>query len=178
VIAVNKKQREESVTTLAKKISGSTAGFVIDFQGLNVEASNDLRRQIRKAGSELKVAKNTLLRRASRETDFAAMADSFTGPTGVVFVKDNPVPVVKVLNKFIKDNPAAPLKIKGGVLNKTLLSAQDIDMLAELPSREVLLAQLLGVLTAPMRNLVSVLAEVPRKFLRTLNALAEKKQGQ
>jgi large subunit ribosomal protein L10 len=178
VIAVNKKQREEAVTTLSQKIAASSAGFVIDFQGLSVEASNDLRRQIRKAGSELKVAKNTLLRRAARETDFATMADSFVGPTAVLFVQDNPVPVVKVLKKFIKDNPAAPLKVKGGVLNKTLLSHQDIDLLAELPSRDVLVAQLLGVLTAPMRNLVSVLAEVPRKFLRVLNAVAETKQGQ
>ena len=83
-----------------------------------------------------------------------------------------------MLNKFIKDNPAAPLKIKAGVLNKAVLSAREIDMLAELPSREVLVAQLLGVLTAPMRNLVSVLAEVQRKFLRVLNAVAETKQGQ
>jgi len=175
---VNKKQRQEAVTTLAAGISASTAGFVVNFQGLNVEASNDLRRQIRKAGSELRVAKNTLLRRASRETDFAGLADSFIGPTAVVFVKDNPVPVVKVLKKFIKDNPAAPLKIKAGVLNKTVLSPQEIDLLAELPNREVLVAQLLGVLTAPMRNLVSVLAEVPRKFLRVLNAVAETRQGQ
>lgn len=137
-----------------------------------------MRRQIRKAGSELRVAKNTLLRRASSDTDFAGLADSFTGPTAVVFVRDNPVPVVKVLNKFIKDNPAVPLKIKAGVLNKAVLSAGEIDMLAELPSREVLIAQLLGVLTAPMRNLVSVLAEVQRKFLRVLNAVAETKQGQ
>jgi large subunit ribosomal protein L10 len=175
---VNKKQREEAVTALSQKIAASAAGFVVDFQGLNVEASNDLRRQVRKAGSELRVAKNTLLRRAASDTGFAGLADSFTGPTAVIFVQDNPVPVVKVLNKFIKDNPAAPLKIKAGVLNRAVLSPREIDMLAELPSREVLVAQLLGVLTAPMRNLVSVLAEVQRKFLRVLNAVAEAKQGQ
>jgi large subunit ribosomal protein L10 len=96
----------------------------------------------------------------------------------VVFVKNNPVPVVKVLNKFIKDNPLVPLHIKAGVLNKKLLSVQEINMLAELPSREVLLGQLVGVLSAPARALVTALSEVPRKFLRVLNARAEAKQKQ
>ena len=84
---MNKKQRQEAVTALSQKIAASSAGFVVDFQGLNVEASNDLRRQVRKAGSELRVAKNTLLRRASSDTDFAGLADSFTGPTAVIFVQ-------------------------------------------------------------------------------------------
>lgn len=173
---MNKKQRQEAVANLSQKISGSTAGFLVDFQGLNVESSNNLRRQIRKAGSELKVTKNTLLRRASQNTDFAVLDESFSGPTGVVFIRNNPVPVIKILTKFIKDNPALPVKIKAGVLNKKLLSAQEIDMLANLPSREVLLGQLVGLLAAPARGLVSVLAEIPRKFLRVLSAIADAKQ--
>ena len=171
---MNKQQRQNAVETLSHKIAESTAGFVINYQGLNVESTNDLRRQVRKAGSELKVVKNTLLRRAAQKTDFETLSKNFVGPTAVVFVKNNPVPVVKVLNKFIKDNPAVPLQIKAGVLNKKLLSVQEIDMLANLPSREVLLAQLVGVLSAPARSLVTALSEVPRKFLRVLNALAEK----
>jgi large subunit ribosomal protein L10 len=160
-VAVNKQQRQDSVETLSHKIAEATAGFVINYQGLNAEATNDLRRQVRKAGSELKVAKNTLLRRAAQQTDFATLSEKFVGPTAVVFVKNNPVPVVKVLKKFIKDNPTVPLQIKAGVL-------------ADLPSREVLLGQLVGVLSAPARALVTVLSEVPRKFLRVLNAIAEK----
>ncbi len=175
---MNKKQRQEAVSNLSQKISGATAGFLIDFQGLNVEASNDLRRQIRKAGSELKVTKNTLLRRAAQDTDFALLNESFAGPTGVIFIKDNPVPVVKTLTKFIKDNPTAPVKIKAGILNKKLLSAHEIDMLANLPNREVLLSQLVSLLAAPARELVTVLAEIPRKFLRVLGAIAEVKQKQ
>ncbi len=173
---MNKQQRHDAVETLSQKIADSTAGLVINYQGLSVEATNNLRRQVRKAGSELKVAKNTLLRRAAQQTDFAMLSESFVGPTAVVFVKNNPVPVVKVLNKFIKDNPSTPLQIKAGVLNKKLLSVQEIDMLAELPSREVLLGQLVGVLSGPARALVTALSEVPRKFLRVLNARAEKQQ--
>lgn len=173
---MNKQQRQDAVETLSQKIADSTAGFVINYQGLSVEATNNLRRQVRKAGSELKVAKNTLLRRAAQQTDFETLRESFVGPTAVVFVKNNPVPVVKVLNKFIKDNPSVPLQIKAGVLNKKLLSVQEIDMLAELPSREVLLGQLVGVLSGPARALVTALSEVPRKFLRVLNARAEKQQ--
>jgi large subunit ribosomal protein L10 len=173
---VNKQQRQDAVETLSHKIAEATAGFVINYQGLNAEATNDLRRQVRKAGSELKVAKNTLLRRAAQQTDFETLSEAFVGPTAVVFVKNNPVPVVKVLNKFIKDNPTVPLQIKAGVLNKKLLSVQEINMLADLPSREVLLGQLVGVLSAPARALVTALSEVPRKFLRVLNAMAEKQQ--
>lgn len=173
---MNKKQRQESVASLSEKISVSTAGFLVDFQGLNVEASNKLRKQIRTAGSELRVTKNTLLRRASQNTNFALLDESFSGPTGVVFIKDNPVPVIKIITKFIKDNPTLPVKIKGGLLNKKLLSAQEIDALANLPSREVLLGQLVGLLAAPARGLVSVLAEIPRKFLRVLSAIADAKQ--
>lgn len=173
---MNKQQRQDAVKTLSQKIAESTAGFVINYQGLNVEATNDLRRQVKKAGSELKVTKNTLLRIAAQQTDFEAMSEMFVGPTAVVFVKDNPVPVVKVLNKFIKDNPATPLQIKAGVINKKLLGVHEINLLAELPSREVLLGQLLSVLSSPARSLVAVLSEVPRKFLRVLHALAEKKQ--
>jgi large subunit ribosomal protein L10 len=176
VNTVNKKQRQESVASLSEKISVSTAGFLVDFQGLNVEASNKLRKQIRTAGSELKVTKNTLLRIASQNTNFALLNESFSGPTGVVFIKDNPVPVIKIITKFIKDNPTLPVKIKGGLLNKKLLSAQEIDALANLPSREVLLGQLVGLLAAPARGLVSVLAEIPRKFLRVLSAIADAKQ--
>ncbi len=173
---MNRKQRQEAVDSLSHKIAASSAGFLVDFQGLNVEASKNLRRQIRKAGSELKVTKNTLLRIASQQTDFEPLKDAFVGPTAVVFVKDNPVPVIKVLNKFMKDNPALSVRIKAGVLNRRLLSTQEIEMLANLPSREVLLGQLVGLLSAPARSLVSVLAEIPRKFLRVLNAIAEAQQ--
>jgi large subunit ribosomal protein L10 len=172
---VNRREREEVVANLSQKIAEMHGGFLIDFQGLHVEKANDLRRLIKEAGSELRVTKNTLLRLATKQTDFEPLQDSFIGPTAVAFFKDDPASLAKVITRFIKDNPAIPLKIKGGILDKQVLTAKDIDTLGSLPGREVLLGQLVGLLAAPPRSLVSVLAEIPRKFLRVLSAIAEQK---
>ncbi len=148
----------------------------MDYTGLNVEKVTGLRRQIREAGAEMKVAKNTLLRIASQGTDFEQLKDTFTGQTAVTFIDGDPAQLAKVVTKFIKDNSELPCEIRAGVLGPDLLSKDDIDALGNLPSREVLLGQVVGTVAAPMTGFVSVLADVPRKFLRALSAIAEQKK--
>ena len=156
---------------------GRTKGLIVcDYTGLNVEKITLLRRQIHEAGAEMKVAKNTLLKIATRDTSYASLHDSMTGQTAVAFVDGDPAQIAKVLTRFVKDNPELQFKIRAGVLENTLLHPEQIEQIGNLPGREVLLGQLVGVLAAPMTGLVSVLADIPRKFLRVLTAIADTKK--
>lgn len=155
-----------------------TGGMIVfDYTSVNVEKATDLRRQIRAVGSEMKVAKNTLLRIASTGTAYEKLHEHFRGQTAVTFIDSDPAQCAKVLAKFIKDNPGLQCEVRAGMLGSDLLSEGDITALGNLPSREVLLGQLVGTMAAPLTGFVSVLADVPRKFLRALSAIAEQKQG-
>ena len=172
---MSRKEREEIVATLSKRMQQTTGLVVLDYTGLSVEKITGLRRQIRDAGSEFRVAKNTLLKIAVKDTPFEALNDSFVGQTGITFLDGDPAQTAKVLTDFAKENANLSYKVRAGVLEKTVLSEQDITSLGNLPSREVLLGQLVGVLASPLTGFVSVLADVPRKFLRTLTAIADQK---
>ncbi len=175
---MSRQDREKAVDVLSKRMSETGGMIVLDYTGLDVDKITGLRRQIRETGSEMKVAKNTLLRIAARGTTIESLEESFTGQTAVTFIDGDPALLAKVLTKFIKENDKLPCKIRAGVLGTDVLSEQDINALGELPSREVLLGQLVGVMAAPMSGFVNVLAEVPRKFLRVLSAIAEQKEQQ
>ena len=173
-------EREQAVTTLTQRFSESSGAIVMDYKGLNVEKITGLRQQVREAGSEIKVAKNTLLKIATKETEYEALHDSFVGQTAVAFISGDPALLAKVLTKFNKEekkaNPETTFKIKSGVLEQAVLSEAEINQLGDLPSREVLLSQLLGVLSSPMTGFVSVLSDIPRKLLRVLTAVADQKE--
>jgi large subunit ribosomal protein L10 len=155
--------------------------YVFDYTGLNVDKITGLRREIRSAGSEVKVAKNTLLKIAVKNTPFEPLAVHFVGQTAVAFIQGDPAQAAKSLTKFYndskKENPDLRFVIRAGVLENTLLSAAQINQIGDLPSREVLLAQFVGMLAAPLTGFVSVLSDIPRKFLRVLAAVAEQKEG-
>jgi large subunit ribosomal protein L10 len=175
---VSRRDREDTVAVLSKRIQATGGVIVFDYTGLNVEKVTGLRRQIRDVGSELKVAKNTLLKIATQGTHFEKLNPTFTGQTAVAFIDGDPAQLAKVLSKFVKDNAELPCSIRAGVLGPDELSQKDIEALGSLPSREVLLGQLLAVMAAPLTGLVSVMAEIPRKFLRALSAVADKKQAE
>lgn len=151
--------------------------IVCDYTGLNVEKITLLRRQIHDAGAEMKVAKNTLLKIATRDTTYAALHECMTGQTAVTFVDGDPAHIAKVLTTFVKDNPELQFKIRAGVLENMLLKPDQIEQIGNLPGREALLGQLVGILVAPMTGIVSVLADIPRKFLRVLTAIADAKKA-
>ncbi len=168
------------VAVLSERMANTSGMIVFDYTGLNVDKITGLRRQIHEAGSEFKVAKNTLLSIAAKGTPYEKLHDHFTGQTAVAFVDRDPALLAKVLTRFVKDslkeNPAFTFKIKGGVLEKEVLSDKDVERLGNLPSREVLLGQLVGLLASPLTGLVSVLADIPRKLLRALTAVADQKK--
>ena len=179
---MGKQQRAEAVASLAKRLSNSNGLIVCDYTGLKVEQINGLRRQVRAAGSELKVAKNTLLRIAVKDTGYETVRASFTGQTAVTFIDNDPALAAKVITTFLKDilkeNPDCKFKIRSGVIQNQVLNDLQIDQLGNLPSREVLLGQLVGLLASPLSRFVTVLSDIPGKFLRTLTAVAEQKRQQ
>jgi len=173
---VQKEGKAEIVREIEEKVAQAQIGILTDFTGLKVEALNQLRRQIKEAGGELKVAKNTLLRRAAAgDSLIGPLASHFTGPNALALGYADPVALAKLLIKFAQDRPL--LKIKGGVIGSQVLTVQDIDALSKLPSRQVLLAQLLGVLQGVPTALVTVLSGVVRQLLNVLVALKDQKGG-
>jgi len=167
-------KKKEIVDELKQRLARAQVAILTDYKGLNVAAINDLRRKLREENIEFQVVKNTLLLRAAEGTDTALMKDQFTGPSAIALSYEDPVAPAKVLTQFAKDNKA--LEIKAGVMSGKFLDFTDLKALAELPSREVLLGQLVGVLNNVPTSFVRVLAEVPRQMLNVLNAIKDQKE--
>lgn len=167
--------KQQITEDLHDRFARSAIIVVTDYNGLDVASINDLRRKLREADIEYQVVKNTLLVRAAEDTEAALIKDYFKGPSAVAISYEDPVAPAKVLTQFAKDNNK--LEIKVGVLNGKVLDAQAIKALATLPSREVLLAQLLSTLNAVPTSFVRVLAEVPRSMLNVLTAIKDQKEA-
>lgn len=149
----NAKVLEEKKTIVAEvkeKLQNSASSIIVDYRGLNVAQATDLRKQLREAGVEFKVIKNTLARRATAEANLTELDEHLTGPTAVAFSPEDAVVAAKVLSKFSKNNE--DLKLKVGIVEGKIVNVDEIKALADLPSREGLLSMLLSVLQAPMRN--------------------------
>jgi len=169
------------VDEVKQKLADADGAMLTEYRGLDVRAMADLRRALRDAGGEYKIYKNTLVRLAARDAGLE-IDDLLTGPTAIAFVGEKAdgsagdvAAVAKALKDFAKTNDA--LVIKGGVVDDELLSADDLKILAELPSRDALLAMLAGALQAPMSKFAGLLAAVPRDFAYGLQALIEKGGG-
>lgn len=143
--------KKQVVEEIADKLKNSVSTIVVDYRGLNVAEVTELRKQLREAGVEFKVYKNSLTRRASEAAELAGLNDSLTGPNAIAFSTEDVVAPAKILNEFSKKNEA--LEIKAGVIEGNIVSVEEIKALADLPSREGLLSMLLSVLQAPIRNL-------------------------
>jgi large subunit ribosomal protein L10 len=168
------KEKEKLVQDILERATRAQIGILTDFKGLKVEDMTRLRRQVQDASGELKVVKNTLLRRAAADdSPIGPLTPYFTGPNALTLGYADPVTLAKVLIKFAQEKPQ--LQIKAGVLGGKLLTTQDLDALSKLPARELLLAQLLGVLQGVPTGLVTVLAGVIRNLLNVLVALKDKK---
>ena len=174
---MKKEGKQQVVAEMHDKLQRAKAVFLADFRGMTVGKATELRNELRKAEVEYRVVKNTLLELASRDTDKAVVAGHFAGPTAIALTYTDPVAAAKVLSKFAKE-PQSKLVLKAGVLSGKAIAVPDIQALAELPSREVLIAKLLGTMQAPVANFVGVLAAVPGSFVRALNAIREKKEVQ
>ncbi|MGD8292353.1 MAG: 50S ribosomal protein L10 [Desulfobacterales bacterium] len=168
-------EKQKITEDLHERFSKSAIVVVTDYKGLDVSSINALRRKLRAEDIEFQVVKNTLLIRAAKDTDVALIQDFFKGPSAVALSYDDPVAPAKILTQFAKDNQK--LEIKGGVLKDKLLDADAIKALAKLPSREVLLGQLLSVLNQVPTSFVRIMAEIPRSMLNVLTAIRDQKEG-
>lgn len=172
-MGLSMEQKQATVSEISAQLANAQAVIVAEYRGLNVERVTQLRAKARKSGLYLRVLKNTLARRAIQGTPFEKLAEKMSGPLIYGIAKD-PVAVAKVLSEFAKDNER--FVIKAGAMPNTLMSDKDVKALALLPSRDELLAKLMGTLQAPVAKLARTLNEVPGKFVRTLAALKESRE--
>jgi len=172
-LGLSLEQKQATVPEVAAKLKGAQAVIVAEYRGLDVERVTQLRTKARKSGLYLRVLKNTLARRAVKGTPFEKLAEQLVGPLMYGIAQD-PVAGAKVIAEFAKEHEQ--FVIKAGAMPNTVMSVQDIKALATLPSREELLAKLLGTMQAPMVKLVRTMNEVPGKFVRALAAVRDQKQ--
>ena len=172
-MSLSLEQKQAMVSEVSAKLASAQTVIVAEYRGLDVERVTQLRSKARQSGVYLRVLKNTLARRAVQGTPFEKLSDQLVGPL-MYGISQDPVAGAKVLSEFAKENEL--FVIKAGAMPGSMMSAQDIKALAQLPGREQLLAMLLGTMQAPVTKLVRTMNEVPGKFVRTLAALRDHKE--
>jgi large subunit ribosomal protein L10 len=173
-LSLSLEQKQALVSEISGQLKGAQSVIVAEYRGLNVELVTQLRSKARKSGLYLRVLKNTLARRAVQGTPFEKLAGELTGPL-MYGISTDPVSGAKVMSEFARDNEL--FVIRAGAMPGNLMSAKDVKALALLPSREELLAKLMGTMQAPVAKLVRTMNEVPARFARTLAAVRDAKSG-
>ena len=166
-------QKQATVSEVSAKLGTAQAVIVAEYRGLDVARVTQLRAKARKSGLYLKVLKNTLARRAVKGTPFEKLAEQMSGPL-MYGIAEDPVAGAKVLSEFAKENEQ--FVIRGGAMQNAVMTPKEVGALAALPSRQELLAMLVGTLQAPMARLVRTMNEVPGRFARTLAAVRDAKE--
>ena len=173
---MDRKLKEQTVSDLHLKFEKAKVAILTDYCGLNVENISKLRNELRNKAVEYRVVKNTIVRLAAKSTELELLDEYFSGPTAVAISYEDPVPPAKVLIKFTKDHPE--LEITAGVLDGKVMTTDDIKLLAETPSRDVLLAKMLSLFTSSQTSFVGVLNGMLLRFLHLLEAIKEKKDNE
>lgn len=170
-------QKAETIQIIKEKLEKAQAVVLTDYRGLNVAQVTELRKKLREAGVEYKVLKNTLTKIAAKEVGVDETVDSYLeGPVALAFTYDDPVTAAKILAEYAKSNDK--LEIKAGILENKVIDAAGVQALAKLPSREVLIAQVLAGMQAPISGLVNVLQGTIRNLVYTLDAVRRQKEEQ
>jgi len=170
-----KPEKEQVVAEMIAKMSSSNGIYLADYKGLNVEQISDLRTQLRKVNVELTVVKNTLARISAREIGLEDLTDYFTGPTAVAISQDDPIIGAKILTDFQKKNDK--LSLKACVLEGHVYDKNRIDEIAKLPPKEQVIAQTIGMIGAPLRNLVNVFHGLLTATVVVLNEIKKQKEN-
>lgn len=168
--------KKDIVSDIENKIKDAESVIFVDYRGLSVLEVSELRNNFRGAGVEYRVMKNTMIQRAVDNLGIAGLEDVLKGPTAVAFGAKDPVAPAKIMSDFIKK--AKKTEIKGGILAGRALDPAGVKELADLPSKEQLLAKMMGSLNAPVTGFVMVLSGVLSKFVRTLEAVRVEKEKQ
>jgi large subunit ribosomal protein L10 len=167
---MKKEEKGAMVAELAENFGRASIALVSEYKGMSAGESDDMRRRIRAVRGEFRVTKNTLLRLAIKDTSFAALDGQLGGPVGLILSYADPVELAKTVSSFKGEK----FKVRGGVLDGKPLTPEEIDALASLPPREVILAQLLGLLQAPASQLVRLLNEPGSMVARVIDAIGRK----
>jgi large subunit ribosomal protein L10 len=174
---MNRVEKTELASSLKEKFSKAQVAIFADYKGLTATQADDLRRALRTQNTEVKVLKNNVARLLTNDGSMGdeakGLMDSVVGPTMVAFAYGDPAAAAKVIHKFAQDNEA--LKLKDSLMGRKRIDASGVEELAKLPSKEVLIAKMLGTLNAPVSNFVGVLAAVPRSLVTVLAAVEKKK---
>ncbi len=167
-------EKEETINDLRAILEGSKGAILTEYRGLTVADLTDLRKKLRAVDGEFHIVKNTLFKRAAEGViNDASLTTYLEGPTAIGFAKSDPVGVTKALLDYAKDHKN--LTVKAGVVDGKVYSEADVVAISKLPSKEVLISQLLGSLNAPIANLVGTLAGITSNFVYTLQAIADQK---
>ena len=169
-------ERVAVVEEVRRHFADSDAAILTEYRGLKVQDLAGLRRSLRTNGGEYKIFKNTLVRLAAKQSGLEELESLLEGPTGITFVSGDAAAVAKSLREYSRTNPL--LVIKGGVLGDKVIGAKETAELADLPSREVLLARLAGALAAPMQQLAGLMQALPRNLAYGIAALRDKKEAE
>jgi len=168
--------RKEQKTAVVDNLSGTfkkaTIALVSEYRGMTVAETTEVRRKLRAVRGELKVAKNTLIRRAIKDTGYTSLEDKLGGPVGLIISTEDPVEIAKTVVGF-KDL-GEKFKLRGGVVDGSPVTVEEIQALATLPPKEVILGQLLGILQAPATQLVRLLNEPGTELARLIDAIGKK----
>jgi large subunit ribosomal protein L10 len=174
-LSLNLEGKKEVVAEVTARLANAQTVVLAEYRGLPVEDITVLRKEARANGVYLRVLKNTLARRAVKGTPFEKLADQMVGPLAYG-ISDDPVAAAKVLQAYAKKNEK--LVIKGGMMPNYLMTAKEVGNLASMPSRDELIAKLMGTMQAPVTKFVQTLNEVPTKFVRALAAVRDAKEKQ
>ncbi len=168
--------KRQEIDELVERVKRSEAVYIVEYRGLTVAKSTAIRKLVRGTDGEMKVAKNTLMRIALREAGSVTADAIDTGPNAYVFAYSDVAATAKALRDFSKERGNEALVIKGGIMGGKVLSKDQVLALADLPPREVLLAQLLGTMNGPIRGLVTVLSGPSRGLVTALSQIKEQKE--
>ncbi len=172
---MNRNEKAQAISELTDNIGTATNAFVLDFKGITVPQVTELRKQVRESGSNYVVIKNTLALIAVKDTPLTKLSGHFSGMTAVAYNTNDPVALAKVLTKFAKDVPS--VQFKGAMLAGQVVAANEIQNIANRPTREELLGKLLYLMQHPIRGLAVVLNGTVRNIAVVLDQIAKQKGG-
>lgn len=170
---LSKSAKQEIIDNLSETFKSSPSIFVVEYKGLNVKEFEKLREGVKEASANLKVVKNSLLKKASEKTDIEQINELFVGPTAVAICEQDSPKVAKVFVDSLDDLPA--LKIKGGIVEGKVVDFEEIKQISKLPSREELITKFITLLSTPMSNVAMTLKQMQTKVVYALNAVKDKK---
>jgi large subunit ribosomal protein L10 len=171
---MQKAQKAQAVEAILALLKGSDTLYMLDFRGLSVAEISRLRNSLRESGASLRVVKNTLAKRAAAEAELTDLESLLSGPSAVVFCEADPVAPAKAIQGFIKEKHK--LVIKGGLLQEQIIGADEVEQLAALPSREELVARVVGGIASPLYGIAIVLAGPMRSLAIALDRIREQKE--